>query len=411
MLPDQPLLDTKTQTSPDVFAGLLRAQGPVSWWQRGEFFIVTDYALAETVLRSQDYSADRSSFFISRMPNLDLRLITDFFGVISKMMVMSDGKEHATRRKTAGMGLTDELLDYYRPLIERTVKKLVDDASHSGRLEFVEEIAVPLPSIVLADLFHIPEESRADFYRWSNNMTQFFGGASRYRNEDGVEVNKSASRLRDYFRDLIGRRRDALSGDFLSILLRNQARFGLTDEEVVSQAMMMLVAGQVTTTDQFCNNMYSLLTRPGAKQAIVASPELLPAALEEFNRLDPAVTFLFRVAKHETQLGGVTIPDNGVVFIANHAVNRDPSQFERAEECVLDRKHNPHFAYGYGPHFCLGAKLARIQMVACFGELLRRFPDLRLSGAVQRKHHSLAFSGFEKLEIDLAVLSPLVNPP
>ncbi len=403
MLPDQPLLDTKIQSTPDELAGLLRSQGPISWWERGGFYLVTDYALAAEVLRSPDYSADRSSFFISRMPNMDLRLIKDFFGVISKMMVMSDGSEHATRRKTASMGLTDEIMDYYRPLIEKTVAGLIDQASAFGRLEFVNDVAMKLPSIVLADMFHIPEENREDFYRWSNNMTQFFGGASQYRNEDGVEVNGSATRLRDYFKNLITTRREDLGDDFLSILLRNQERFGLTDDEVVAQAVMMLVAGQITTTDQIANNMFSVLTRPGVREALVDNPGLIPTAMEELNRLDPAVTFLFRVAAKETELGGTRIPAQGVVFIANHAVNRDPSLFEEAEECRLDRRHNPHFAYGFGPHFCLGAKLARVQMIAVFSEMLRRFPGLQLGANAVRKHHSLAFSGFERLELDLNV--------
>jgi cytochrome P450 len=408
MLPDQGLLETKIQSTPDELARLLRSGGDVFWWERGGFFVVTKYKLAEHVLRSSDYSADRSSFFISRMPNLDLRLIRDFFGVISKMMVMSDGTEHAIRRKTAGMGLTDELLDYYRPLIEKTVARLVDSAVKEGTIEFVERLAQPLPSVVLADLFDIPEEARSDFYRWSNNMTQFFGGASQYRNEDGTEVNESATHIRDYFRKLIAKRREFPGDDFLSIMLRNQARFGLTDEEVVSQAVMMLVAGQITTTDQLCNNLFSLLTRDGVRDDLVADPSLLPTAMEELNRLDPAVTFLFRVAKHETELGGVKIPPQGVVFIANHAVNRDPEMFESADECLIGRRHNPHFAYGYGPHFCLGAKLARIQMIALFGELLRRFPHLRLAGEAVRKHHSLAFSGFEKMELSVEGTSELL---
>lgn len=401
MLPDQPLIETKAQLTPDEFAGALRSQGPISWWERGNFFLITDYQLAETVLRSPQFSADRSSFFISRMPNMDLRLIKDFFGVVSKMMVMSDGREHTARRKAAAVGLTDELLDYYRPLIEKTVHRLIEDAGAKGTMDFVRDVAMPLPSVVLADLFDIPEENRQEFYARSNNMTQFFGGSSQYRNEDGIEVNASANHLREYFRDLIQKRRAAPSDDFLSHMLRDQAQFGLSDEEVIAQAVMMLVAGQITTTDQICNNLYSLLTREGVREAVVENPALLPTALEEFNRLDPAVTFLFRVAKGETALGGVTIPDKGVVFIANHGVNRDPQLFDNPESCVLDRKHNPHFAYGYGPHFCLGAKLARVEMVACFGELLRRFPEMELAGEAHRKHHSLAFSGFERLPLRL----------
>lgn len=402
-LPDQSLLTTKMESTPAEFAAMLRERGPVYWWPRGNFWLVTDYRIAEAALKNPDLSCDRSSFFVSRMPNLDLSLIKDFFGVVGKMMVMSDAPAHTARRKIAALGVTDELLDYFNPMIEKTVRELVDRAAEKGHMDFVSDVAHRIPSIVLADLFHIREEEREDFYRWSNNMTQFFGGASQYRNEDGVEVNHSAASIRDYFVRLAAERRKAPKGDFLSIMLENQERFGLTDEELISQAVMMLVAGQVTTTDQICNDMYQLLTQPGALDEVRACPSLVKPALEELNRLDPAVTFIFRVAKRETTLGAHVVKEGGVVFISTHAVNRDPAVFADPDRCIVSRSPNPHFAYGYGTHFCLGAKLARMEMQAVFTQLLERFPRLALDSArpARRKHHSLAFSGFESLALSL----------
>ena len=162
--PDQSLLDLKIKNTPAEFAHLLRSKGEVFWWERGKFWIVTEHALGEQILKSPDYTADRSSFFISRMPNLELSLITDFFSVISKMMVMSDDPKHGARRKIASMGMTDELMDYFRPVVEKTVGDLIDRASRKGHIEFVNDIARVLPSIVLADLFSIPEREREQFY-------------------------------------------------------------------------------------------------------------------------------------------------------------------------------------------------------------------------------------------------------
>jgi cytochrome P450 PksS len=329
------------------------------------------------------------------------------------MMVMSDGPDHQARRKIAALGIDDDLLDHFIPLIEKTVGELIDRASAKGSIEFFADIAQHIPSIALADLFHIPETERPNFYKWSNNMTQFFGGASEYRNEDGVEVNTSAASIRGYFVELIKRRRKSPQDDFVSILLRNQTKFGLSDGEILSQAVMMLVAGQVTTSDQMCNNLFTLLSRPAAIETLRREPALLKTALEELNRLDPAVTFIFRVAARDTVLGDQPVPKGAVLFISAHAVNRDPAVFEKPDECVLSRNPNPHFAFGYGPHFCLGAKLARIEMAACFGALLERFPRLALdpNNPSKRKHHSLAFSGFESLPLLLSdqALRPLDN--
>lgn len=400
-LPKDSLLELKFKTAPKEYADAVKQGGPVYWWERGKFFMVTRYQEAEIVMRSPQFSADRSAFFISRMPNLDLKLIKDFFGVVQKMMIMSDGDEHMRRRKVAAVGLDEERLEYFRPFIERTVSKLLDRAQ--GRdFEFVSEVAEILPATVLADLFAIEEKDRADFYKWSNNMTQFFGGASQYRNQDGIEVNQSAVNIRTYFEQLVEKRKHSKDGDFVSILLRNLEKYKIDSVEAVSQMIMMLVAGQITTTDQICNNLYQLLTTKGAKETLREKPELVPLAMEEFNRLDPAVTYLFRVTKEAVVLGGVEIPEGSTVFVSNHAVNRDPSVFSNPDETVLDRKYNPHFAFGHGSHFCLGAKLARIQMESLFKELLRRFPNLKLSQAESvRKHESLAFSGFSKLYLDL----------
>lgn len=398
---DTSLLQAKKEKTPTEFAHHLLEKGPLFFWEKGPFWVVTDFKLGEEVLRSPKYSADRSSFFISRMPNLDLRLIKDFFAVVMKMMVMSDGKEHTARRKLTNMGLTDELLDYYRPKIQETVNALIEDCARDATFDFVTQIAEKLPSMILADLFEIPESNRPNFLKWSNNMTQFFGGASAYQNADGIEVNESASNIRNFFQALVKKRKVTPGTDFLSIMLENQQEFGLTDEEIISQAIMMLVAGQVTTTDQLGSNFFTLLTTPGVQDTLRTQPELIPTAIEEFNRLDPAVTFVFRVVKEETLLGTQVLKAGDVVFVSTHAVNRNASVFPHPNACQLDRKYNPHFAFGHGLHFCLGAKLARTQMQILFSTLLNRFPNMQLKAPAVRKHYSLAFSGFESLPVGI----------
>src|SRR5690606_24141040 len=170
-----------------------------------------------------------------------LRLIGDFFGVVQKMMVMSDGKKHIQMRQAAALGFEEHIIARFKSQVEQTVNALLTEAFAHNEFDFMDKIAKKLPSTVLADLFSIPLEDREDFLRWSNNMTAFFGGASQYRNEDGIEVNKSAIALRTYFLNLIEKRRQQPGSDYISLLIQGQKRFDLSDEEVVSQAIMMLV--------------------------------------------------------------------------------------------------------------------------------------------------------------------------
>ena len=392
-------MDLKKTSTPTQFANHLIEMGPVFWWPKGNFWVITDYDYAKNILLSDDFTCDRSSFFVSRMPEMNLGLIQDFFAVVSKMMVMSDAPEHTSRRRICYQGLGTQSIQSLIPLIQKTIDEVLDEFAEAGSLEFVDKLALKIPSTTLADFFHIPESERMDFYHWSNNMTQFFGGSTSYYDADGIKVNDSAKALRLYFSDLIKIRRKQLGDDFLSVLLANQNHFGLSDDEIISQAIMMLVAGQVTTTDQMCNNLYALLTQENTDQ-LTKQPEALEGIIEECNRLDPAVTFIFRVTKNDTRIGEQVIKSGDVIFISAHAVNRDKRYFNNPDNIDLGHK-TKHFAYGFGSHFCLGAKLARIEMKLCFESLFNRFPDVRLASKDEaiRKHHSLSFSGFEKLPI------------
>lgn len=393
------LMELKKTTTPAEFSAKLQEMGDIFWWPAGNFYVITSYALAKEVLCSGDFSCDRSPFFISRMPQLDLALITDFFKVVGNMMVMSDGNVHQRRRRICYEGFTQHYLQQLIPAIKKSIETCVP----KGLKEFdFVNLAETIPATTLAEFFAIPVAERRQFYQWANDMTQFFGGSTTYFNEDGMRVNASARALYDYFYQLLQERRRQNKEDFFSALIKNQHHFGLNDEEIIAQAIMMLVAGQITTTDQMCNNLYLLLAEKHWQQ-LVAKPEFLAKNLEECNRLDPAVTFIFRVTQEAHQLGGIAIEKGKVIFISTHAVNRDPRMFSHPFQFTPEDKAK-HLSYGYGGHFCIGAKLARLEMELVFSYLLKYFPKLDLAEdkTSLRKHHSLSFSGFTHLFIEAA---------
>jgi cytochrome P450 len=384
---------------PTQFAQYTRSFGDIYYWEPGQFHVINSARLAKLALKDEGLSANRGAFFISRMPHMDLRLIKDFFSVVEKMMVMSDGSEHTRRRAAAAMGFEDEILERFKISVQSTIKTVLHNAFKKNEIEFVDEIAKVLPSSVLADLFSIPARDRENFFKWSNAMTAFFGGASQYRNEDGIEANQCALHLKSYFQELMALRKKDPGSDYLSHLVGAQKTFDLTDDEIISQAIMMLVAGQVTTTDQINNIMFLIAEHLETQLVLKAKPHLIPNAIEELKRFDPAVTFLFRVAKTDVKLDDYVIKKGATVFFANHAINRD--EIENPDEIDIHRKGIGHFAYGYGSHYCLGAKLGRLQMKMLFEELLGQFPLIYLdeTKTSQRDHYSLAFSGFAELHL------------
>lgn len=399
-------LDFKKKAStaefPSAFSDYIRSYGDTYFWEKGNFHVITKAADAKEILTSDAYSADRGAFFVSRMPNLDLRLIQDFFGVVKKMMVMSDDGEHSARRKLAGAGFEDHILERFTSKLQTTVENLIQDLNGKTHFDFVETVAKKLPSVVLADLFSIPDADRANFLTWSNTMTGFFGGASEYKNGDGIEVNAAALALKNYFTEIIKIRRADPGEDYISISLKMQKVFNLTDDEVISQLTMMLVAGMATTTDQISNIMFLLAQNPSIQKEVRENKTLISPMLEECKRFDPAVTFIFRVARKETQVGTQPIAVGDVMFISTHAINRDLPLEEKPETLNIHRKAQ-NFAYGHGAHYCIGAKLARMEMKTLFEKLLTSMPAFEVDPTVEsvRDHYSLSFSGFKNLNLRL----------
>lgn len=390
--------ESNTKTFPEDFSNYLKSFGETYFWEKGNFHVVTKASDARMVLTSPEFSADRGGFFISRMPEMDLSLIQDFFGVVQKMMVMSDDGAHSSRRKIAARGFEDHILDRFAKTVEKTVKRIVANVKEKKSFEFVEGLSKELPSTVLADLFGLPEEDRSEFFKSANIMTGFFGGATSYFNEDGIRVNEAAKSLKSYFQKLIAERRGGDGQDYVSILLKAQTQTGMDDDELISQLIMMFVAGQVTTTDQINNIMFLLAAHPEVQKELKKEPALINNALEELKRIDPAVTFIFRVARAHTKIGEQEINPGDVIFISNHAVNRDLPAEKRPDEIDI-RREVSHFAYGHGPHYCLGAKLGRLEIRLLFEEILKELPLLVLDETQpsSRDHYSLSFSGFNNL--------------
>jgi len=267
--------EAKVETFPKDFSDYIKSKGSRYFWAKGNFHVLTKAQDAMEALKNPVISCDRTSFFLSRMPNIDLSLLQDFFAVVAKMMVMSDGKEHKQRRFVANKGLSEKLIADYTKKIKPHVHDLITKGRQEDSIEFFSKVSSKLPSIVLADLFCIPETDRDKFYEWSGTMTGFFGGGSNYENTDAIRVNKAAKNLKEYFQNLLEKRKKKPEKDFFTGMLEASGRFDLSDSELISQAVMMLVAGQVTTADQINNILFLLMTNPGVYQKISQDNSLI----------------------------------------------------------------------------------------------------------------------------------------
>ena len=185
------LLTLKHETTPAQYAEFIRAQGPISWWQTGGYWLVTDYTLAKQILLDERFSCDRSPFFIRRMPEIDFPVIQHFFAVVKEMMVMTDSPTHYLRRRICTHGLQHFLDNQLPPIVDDYLQRALAGIKTSS-FDFVATVAEPLPAKVMAALFGIPATDEHAFYQAAHCMRMFFGGASRYTNEEGARVDKAA---------------------------------------------------------------------------------------------------------------------------------------------------------------------------------------------------------------------------
>lgn len=399
------LLELKSTLTPLQFARYFKNKGPLYFKEMEKLWIVSNHSLAKQILLNPQFSCDRTAVFTANLESGNAKLMMDFLSLVTNMMVMSDAPKHTLRRRICYEGFGSQVIHEWSDLARQYIQTQINLCKNKNSLELVEEIAIKIPMEIFANFFNIPETLREEFYLISNTMTQFFGGSIINDPVNLKKVNAGAKALKSFFTELLEMKRQSPSDDFLSSLIKHQNSFELTDDEILAQTVMILLAGQVTTTDQFSNNMYTLLSNPDVfsilQNNMHAAHFSMENVIEELNRLDPAVTFIFRIAKEDYLFEEQQIRAGDPVFIATHAVNRDDSVFQQPDLCNFFRESNPHFSYGFGSHYCFGAKFANKIMRVCLEEMLNAFPNLRLNEALPpiRKHESIAFSGFSQMSL------------
>ncbi|MER7008643.1 cytochrome P450 [Dactylosporangium sp. NPDC000555] len=288
-------------------------------------------------------------------------------------LLANDPPDHTRLRRLVAKVFTARRVEDLRPRIGELSAALIEPLRDKDGVDLVEEYAVHLPIQVICELLGVPIEDQADFRRWTAVMVSASAG--------GAGVPEAAAAFVGYLRGLIERKRAAPADDLLSALVATRDEDDrLSEDELTSMAFLLLFAGHETTVNLIGNGMYTLLTLPDAHRRLREDPSLIPAAIEEFLRLEsPVETATSRTATEAVTYGGVTIPAGAMVAISLLSADRDPDRFPAPDEFDLGRPDNQHLAFGYGIHYCLGAPLARLEAQIAFTDLLTAFPDMRLA--------------------------------
>ena len=343
------------------------------------FWVVTKHADVVTVGRdAATYSSDQSR---GGVIGLDGDVVNDPELEAGKLMLMTDAPAHTRYRKLVNHGFTPRRVDALEPHVRDMASRIVDDMLAKGSCDFVVDVAAELPLQVIAELLGVSQEDRHKLFDWSNRMV---GSEDPEYAVTEENVNEARIEMFMYAQALADERRQNPRDDIVTALLGAEVDGDrLSDLDFNLFFMLLSVAGNETTRNSIAHGMRAFLEHPDQWQALVDDPTLIGTATDEIVRWASPVMYFRRNCTRATELRGQAIAAGDVVSIWYVSANRDEDVFDDPFRFDIRRNPNPHVGFGGGgPHFCLGASLARMEIRALFDELARRVPDIRLAGDV-----------------------------
>ncbi|MDX2938118.1 cytochrome P450 family protein [Streptomyces ipomoeae] len=332
------------------------------------------------------------------------RIFGDSSIALDDNMLFSDPPKHTRLRRIVGSTFTPKRVESLRPRVQQITEDLLDQCPTAGAVNLLPEFCFPLPLHVICELLGVPENERKQAQEWSATVAQTGFGPEARKALEVAEGN-----LRDYLVDLCARKRREPDPGLLSALVTAKDQEGaLTDHELVSTAWVLLFAGHKSTAYQIGNAVYHLLSRPDQKELALRDANSMNAAMEEIFRFESSVeNSTFRYAKEDVVIRDTLIPKGALVQISITGANRDPEMFAAPNELDVRRPNvqATHLSFGYGPHYCIGAPLARLEMQVALTTLFGRYPRMTLVGAPEEARWLTvpfpAFRGLAELPVTL----------
>lgn len=299
---------------------------------------------------------------------------------VSENLLAKDGDDHRRLRRLVSKAFTPRMVEQLRTRVQELADALVDRVVDQGRMELVDDFAFPLPITVIAELLGIPVKDQSRFREWSNTFVT--PALTPEQQEIGA---RQTDEFIAYLDDLFANRRAKPTDDLVSALVRAEdAGDHLSQNELYSMVVLLIVAGHETTVSLITNAVHALLSHPDQLAELRGDPSLTSSAVEELLRYDsPVERTITRWAAADVELGGVVISRGDLVIAVVGSANRDPARFPNADALDVRRDAGKHVGFGRGPHFCLGAPLARLETAIALETLFRRLPNLRLAIAYE----------------------------
>ena len=387
------VIDETFRNRPHERFDVLRARDPVHHDTMLGRVLLTRAADVAAVLKDRNLSVDGRK---AAPDSIVQRFLSAQDRDAPRSMLVLDDPDHGRLRRLVTHAFNGRAIETMRPEVARIADELLDAVAGEAEFDLIESYASPLPIIVIAAMLGVDPADRGDFRRWSKGLANVFTPIRPPEVLAALKTN--VDELTAYFERAVADRRERPRADLISALIAAEENGDrLTTTEIVTMCNLLLLAGNLTTTDLIGNTVLALLEHPDQRAKVQANPGRITDAVEETLRCDPPVVQSARIPLTDINVGGVPVPATSFVTAFLMAAGQDPALHTDPLKFDIDRLDKAHFAFGGGIHFCLGAPLARAEAQIAVERLLARFPTLVLAGKPIERNVSAAFNGVKEL--------------
>jgi cytochrome P450 len=380
----------------------LREESPVHQTFPGNW-VLSRYADCAALLRDPRASSDarNSAEYQALMRDQD-GAGAQGFDIEGRSFLFLDPPDHTRLRGLVSKAFTPRVVEQLRPRIQQIVDELLDAVAANERIEVIEDLAYPLPVQVISEMLGVPHADREVFKGWSRVLAQGLDPTPTMDSEQLARQIEASTAFTDYFRALIAKRRRDPADDLLSALIAVEERGDtLTEPELLSTCILLLIAGHETTVNLIGNGLLALLRDSDAMARFRDDPSVEKTSIDELLRYDPPVQMTSRILLDDYEVGGVVMRKGESAVLLLASANRDAAEFDEPDRLDLARATNRHLAFGYGIHYCLGAPLARVEGQIALSALVRRFPGISLVTQTPSYKENIVLRGLAELPVAL----------
>jgi cytochrome P450 len=363
----------------------LRESGPA--YRFGDRVLVSHYEDCRQLLAAPDtlqglsIRGSRYRSAVTRLSAEDQVRLNELFGFYEKRVSGVDGDKHKRLRRLSQRAFTYRVIAQMQDRVQGVTDELLAPLRGQDEVEFIEQFAYHLPLIVICEMFDLPVQDRHKLRIWASDLGRFVGADW----SDAATVRRTHSsvfQMRQYLTDVFSRKRGTQTTELLQALLDAEGddEDHFTEDELVAVITQFVFAGHETSTNLLGNSAVALLRDHRDQwELLCRNPEAIPAAVEELLRFCGPTQYVDKLPAQDIELGGVQIRSMDTLVVAVAAANRDEAAFENSEQFDVTRQGKTHLSFGYGPHHCLGAALARMEAGIVLSTLTQRFPDIALA--------------------------------